>query len=148
MKHTNRNNNENTNFENGIFRNDCKRGDGIENGFEISYTEHDGLLYPDFLLPEQTHYPIGKYGSLRLAFIKEHRRGTYTTLLTQRRLNEYLRDIDIIAKEQVRLITAQLAKSRGIDEELKSADPLEWVAQMNFCKITAEEVVMDEVVYQ
>ncbi len=148
MKNTNKNNNENTNFENGIFRNDGKRGDDIDNSFEISYTEHNGLLYPDFVLPEQTHYPIGKYGSLRLAFIKEYRKGTYATLLTQCRLNAYLHDIDITAKEQVRLITAQLAKSRGIDEELKSADPLEWVAQMNFCKITAEEVVMDEVVYQ
>ena len=148
MKNTNKNSNENTNFENGIFRNDCKRGDGIDISYEICYTEHDGLLYPDFVLPKQTHFSIGKYGSLRLAFIKEHRKDTYTTLLTRCRLNAYLHDIDITAKEQVRLITAQLAKSRGIDEELKSADPLEWVAQMNFCKITAEEVVMDEVVYQ
>ena len=148
MKHTNRNNNENTNFENGIFRNDGKRGDGIDNSFEISYTEHDGILYPDFLLPEQTHYPIGKYGSLRLAFMKEYRKGTYTTLLTQCRLNAYLHDTDTVAKERVRLITAQLAKSRGIDENLKATNPLEWVAQMNSCKNTAEEIVMDEIIYR
>ena len=116
--------------------------------YEITYKEENGLLYPDFVLPEQTHYPIGKYGSLRLAFIKEYRKGTYTTLLTQCRLNEYLRDIDIIAKEQVRLITARLAKSRGIDEKLKAADPLDWVAQMNSCKFAAEEVVMSEIIYQ
>ena len=148
MKHTNKNNNENKNFENGIFRNDCERDDGIDNSFEISYTEHDGILYPDFVLPEQAHYPIGKYGSLRLAFIKEHRKGTHTTLLTQCRLNAYLHDIDITAKEQVRLITAQLAKFRGIDENLKGVDPLEWVAQMNSCKNTAEEIVMDEIIYR
>ena len=71
MKNTNKNSNENTNFENGIFRNDCKE---LDNCFEISYTEHDGLLYPDFVLPKQTHFSIGKYGSLRLAFIKEHRK--------------------------------------------------------------------------
>lgn len=145
MKHTNKNN---KNFENGIFRNDCKRGDGIDNSFEISYTEHDGLLYPDFVLPKQTLFSIGKYGSLRLAFIKEHRKGTYTTLLTQCRLNAYLHDIDITAKEQVRLITVQLAKSRGIDGNLEAADPLEWVAQMNSCKNTAEEIVMDEIIYR
>lgn len=148
MKHTNRNNNENTNFENGIFRNDCKRGDGIDNGFEISYTEHDGLLYPDFVLPKQTHFSIGKYGSLRLAFIKEHRKGTYTTLLTRCRLNAYLHDVDITAKEKVRLITAQLAKSRSIDEKLKATDLLEWVVQMNSCKLAAEEIVMSEVIYR
>lgn len=116
--------------------------------YEITYKEENGLLYPDFLLPEQARYPIGKYGSLRLAFIKEHRKGTYTTLLTQCRLNAYLHDIDITAKEQVRLITAQLAQSRGIDEKLKVTDPLEWVVQMNSCKTTAEEIVMSEIIYQ
>ena len=116
--------------------------------YEITYKEETGILYPDFVLPEQTHYPIGKYGSLRLAFIKEHRKGTYTTLLMQCRLNAYLRDIDITAKEQVRLITAQLAKSRGIDGNLKAADPLDWVTQMNSCKATAEEIVMSEIIYQ
>ena len=116
--------------------------------YEIAYKEKNGLLYPDFVLPDQARYPIGKYGSLRLAFIKEHRRGTYTTLLTQCRLNAYLHDIDITAKEQVRLITAQLAQSRGIDENLKAANSLEWVAQMNFCKAAAEEIVMDEIIYR
>ena len=148
MKHTNRNNNENTNFENGIFRNDCKRGNGIDNSFEISYTEHDGLLHPDFVMPEQTHFSIGKFGSLRLAFMKAHRKGTYTSLLTQCRLNAYLHDIDTVAKELVRLITAQLAKSRGTGESLKAADALEWVAQMNSCKLAAEEIVMSEVIYR
>lgn len=148
MKNTNKNSNENTNFENGIFRNDCKRGDGIDNSFEINYTEHDGLLYPDFVLPKQTHFSIGKYGSLRLAFIKERRKGTYTTLLTRCRLNAYLHDIDITAKEKVRLITAQLAKSRSIDEKLKATDLLEWVVQMNSCKLAAEEIVMSEVIYR
>lgn len=148
MKNTNKNSNENTNFENGIFRNDCKRGDGIDNSFEISYTEHDGLLYPDFVLPKQTHFSIGKYGSLRLAFIKEHRKGTYTTLLTRCRLNAYLHDVDITAKEKVRLITAQLAKSRSIDEKLKATDLLEWVVQMNSCNLAAEEIVMSEVIYR
>lgn len=148
MKNTNKNSNENTNFENGIFRNDCKRGDGIDNSFEISYTEHDGLLYPDFVLPKQTHFSIGKYGSLRLAFIKEHRKGTYTTLLTRCRLNVYLHDVDITAKEKVRLITAQLAKSRSIDEKLKATELLEWVVQMNSCKLAAEEIVMSEVIFR
>ena len=116
--------------------------------YEITYKEKNGPLYPDFVLPEQARYPIGKYGSLRLAFIKEHRKGTYTTLLTQCRLNAYLHDIDITAKKQVCLITAQLAKSRDIDENLKATVPLEWVAQMNSCKLVAEEIVMSEIIYQ
>ncbi len=49
---------------------------------QITYTEHNGLYYPNLALPEQTNYPIGKYGKMRLEYLKKHRRGTYTTLLT------------------------------------------------------------------
>ncbi len=47
----------------------------------ITYTEKDGIYYPDLSLPEQTNYPIGKYGQIRLDFLKKHRRGTYASLL-------------------------------------------------------------------
>ena len=66
---------------------------------KTTYTEHNGLYYPDLALPEQTNYPIGKYANLRLDFMKKHRRGTYTTLLTEGRLNEHLHAIDIQAHE-------------------------------------------------
>ena len=66
---------------------------------QITYTEHNGLYYPNLTLPEQTNYTIGKYGNLRLDFMKKHRRGTCTTLLTEGRLNEHLHAIDIQAHE-------------------------------------------------
>ena len=43
---------------------------------EITYTEHNGLYYPDLALSEQTNYTLGKYANLRLDFMKKHRRGT------------------------------------------------------------------------
>ena len=115
---------------------------------EITYTEHDGLYYPDLALPEQTNYPIGKYGNLRLDFMKKHRRGTYTTLLTEGRLNEYLRDIGIQAHKLLDDIIPRLAKERGIDEALKAHNALQWVAEMNNIKASAEEIVLQEVIYQ
>ena len=47
----------------------------------ITYTECNGIRYPNLELPKQTNYPIGKYANLRLEFMKKHRRGTYTTVL-------------------------------------------------------------------
>ena len=115
---------------------------------QITYTEHNGLYYPDLTLPEQTNYPIGKYGKLRLDFMKKHRRGTYTTLLTEGRLNEYLHAIDIRAHELLDDIIPRLAQERGIDETLKAHDTLQWAAEMNNIKASAEEIVLQEVVYQ
>ena len=115
---------------------------------QITYTEHNGLYYHDLALPEQTNYTIGKYGNLRLDFMKKHRRGTYTTLLTEGRLNEYLHAIDIQAHELLDDIIPRLAQERGVDETLKVHNPLQWTAEMNNIKASAEEIVLQEVVYQ
>ena len=115
---------------------------------QITYTEHNGLYYPDLALPEQTNYTLGKYANLRLDFMKKHRRGTYTTLLTEGRLNEYLHAIDIQVQDLLNDIIPRLAKERGIDEALKAQNALHWVAEMNNIKTSAEEIVLQEVVYQ
>ena len=115
---------------------------------QITYTEHNGLYYPDLALPEQTNYPLGKYANLRLDFIKKHRRGTYTTLLTEGRLNEYLHTIDIQAHKLLGDIIPHLAQERGIDEVLKAHNALGWIAEMNNIKASAEEIVLKEVIYQ
>ena len=114
----------------------------------ITYTERNGSFYPDLELPEQTNYPLGKYANLRLDFMKKHRRGTYTTLLAECRLNEYLHAIDIQAHELLDVIIPRLAEERGIDEALKAQNPLQWTAEMNNIKASAEEIILQEVVYQ
>ena len=115
---------------------------------EITYTEHNGLYHPDLALPEQTNRPLGKYANLRLDFMKKHRRGTYTTLLTEGRLNEHLHSIDIQAHNLLDDIISRLAQERGIDEDLKAHNALIWTAEMNNIKASAEEIVLQEVIYQ
>lgn len=114
---------------------------------EITYTEINGINYPNLCLPEQPKVNIGKYGQMRLDFLKKHRRGTYTTLLTEGRLLAHLSAIDKEARSQVEYLIAELAKKRGIDENLKASNSLQWVKEMNNCKASAEEVVLREVVY-
>ena len=114
----------------------------------ITYTERDGIRYPNLTLPEQTNYSLGKYANLRLDFMKKHRKGRYTTLLTEGRLNGYLHAIDIQAHELLDDIIPRLAQERGIDEVLKAHNALQWTAEMNNIKASAEEVVLREVVYQ
>ena len=112
----------------------------------LTYREENGRLYPNLELPEQTNYNIGKYGLLHLDFIKEHRKGRYTTIITECRLNEYLHKIDLEANEMLETIVLRLATERGIDENLKARDMLRWVTEMNNIKACAEEIVLREVV--
>lgn len=114
----------------------------------IKYELRGERYYPILDLCEQTTYEIGKYGHLHLDFIKKHRRGTYTTLLTENRLNKHLHSIDEQAHEQMDLHIAQMAKRMGVTEELKSSDPMRWVQLMTNIKASAEEIILKEVVYK
>ena len=113
-----------------------------------TYREENGRLIPEIKLPEQTNYQIGKYGQFYLDYIKNHRRGRYTTLLTEGKLNARLHEIDLEANEMLETIIPRLATERGIDEDLKARDMLRWVAEMNNIKASAEEIILQEVIYQ
>ena len=114
---------------------------------ELTYTERNGIMYPDLALPEQTDYSIGKYGRMRLDYLKKHRRGTYTTLLTSSTLNQHLYDTEQEAKRQIELTLSRLAKERGITEKLEATNPLRWAQEMNNAKHDAEELVLNEIIY-
>ena len=111
-----------------------------------TYREENGHLIPNVTLPEQTDFQIGKYGRMHLDYIKQHRRGRYTTLLTEGRLNARLHEIDFEANKMLETIISCFASERGIDENLKSHDMLRWVAEMNNIRASAEEIVLREVV--
>lgn len=115
---------------------------------ELRYKQVGDYLYPELTLPEQTNYRIGKYGDLHLEYIKKHRRGTYSHLLMTGRLNEYLHSIDERARKTVNEMVARLAAERGVNEALKAENALLWVQEMNNCKSAAEEIILQEVVYQ
>ena len=111
-----------------------------------TYREENGRLIPEIKLPEQTDYQIGKYGRMHLDYIKQHRRGRYTTLLIEGKLNTRLHEIDLEANKMLETTITCLASERGIDENLKARDMLRWVAEMNNIKVSAEEIVLRKVV--
>ena len=111
-----------------------------------TYREENGHLIPNVTLPEQTDFQIGKYGRMHLDYIKNHRRGRYTTLLTEGKLNARLHEIDLEANEMLETIIPRLTAERGIDENMKARDMLRWVVEINNIKVSAEEIVLREVV--
>ena len=114
---------------------------------ELSCTERNGIMNSDLALSEQTNYPIGKYGRMRLDYLKKHRRGTYTTLITSCTLNQRLYDTEQEAKRQIELTLSRLVKERGITEEIKATNPLLWVQKMNNAKHDVEEIVLNKIIY-
>ena len=66
--------------------------------------------------------------------------------MTESKLNARLHEIDLEASEMLEAIITRLAFERGIDEDLKARDMLRWVAEMNNIKVSAEEIILREVV--
>ena len=118
----------------------------IKNGIE--YELRGEQYYPLLAFDEQTSYEIGKYGRMHLDYLKKHRQGRYTSLLTEGRLNAYLHEIDLQANEILDSTVPRLAAKQGIDEDLKAHNALRWVEEMNNIKACVEEMILREVVYQ
>ena len=116
---------------------------------ELTYTKIGDYYYPDLCLPPvDDDRPLGKYGILRKTYLKQHHPMMYDRLLLAGKLDDHLREIDALAKEQVDQMIADMAAREGVDEELKVTDQLRWVGLMNSFKAAAEEVVLREIVYQ
>ena len=118
----------------------------IQNGIE--YERRGEQYYPLLELGKQTSYEIGKYGNLHLEYLKQHRKGKYTTLLTSGELNKYLHEVDDLAFEFVVTYVENAMDKQGVNEELKASDPMRWVRLMNNIKALSEEIVLKEVVYK
>ena len=113
---------------------------------DLSYTRNGDYLFPDLYL-EDADLPIGKYGLLRKRYLKEHKRGWYTSLLLTGKLAAHLAEIDHSCNERIELIMNQLARREGVTEALKATDQMTWVARMNSIRARAEEIVLSELVY-
>ena len=118
------------------------------------YDEKNGLNYtlcgnyylPNLVLNEEES-TYGKYGMLRKQFLKEHRSARYQYLLLTGKLNEHLNQIDQEAREQVEMLMKQMAEKKGVTEELKVQDQMKWVGLMNNIKVSAEEIILKNMVY-
>lgn len=116
---------------------------------KITYHKEGDYFIPDLYIKNYTKsdYHIGKYGRLRLNYLKEHKRGYYTELLLTGKLSKHLALIDKDAKNRVSDIVNKLAKAEGVNEDLKRTNQMEWVQAMNNIKNRAEETVLNELIY-
>ena len=113
----------------------------------LTYTMNGDYQIPDLKLSEQPEKPLGKYGRMRKAYLKEHRPLIYNQLLLTEKLYPHLIEIDETAQSRLEQMMPQLAKDAGATEQLKANDPMRWVGLMNTCKAQAEEILMAELIH-
>ena len=115
---------------------------------KIEYTKVGDYYLPNLVAPENMkNFKIGKYGNLRLNYLKENKRAEYTILLMANKLQKHLMDIDKTANERFDLLMKQFAEKENITEELKATNQMEWVCRMNNIKNRTEEIILKELIY-
>ena len=113
-----------------------------------TYTQVGDYLIPDISLPDAPAYPIGKYGRMREAYLKEHRPGLYTRLILSGKLHEHLSEVERICNERLDIMISQMVKAQGVTEAMKAQDQLGWVGRMNEIKHSAEEIILAEIIFE
>ena len=112
-----------------------------------TYTQVGDYFLPDLKLPEEETKPIGIWGQRHKRYLQEHKRATYTTLLTSGKLNSYLADIDEQAEEMFFRLVEQMAEREGVTEQLKAENQMKWIGLMNNIRNRVIEVVNAELIY-
>lgn len=116
-----------------------------KSNLKITYHQEGDYLIPDLVLPKRTtNYQIGKYGYLRLEFLKEHKRGFYCELNLKNELNKHLIEVDKESNIKVNNLIKELAKKENVSIYPNEKDALYWVQKMNNIKNRAEEIVLNE----
>ena len=112
---------------------------------ELTYHQNGDYLIPDMKAPEVPR--IGKYGTMRHQYLRNHHRGIFDGMLLNGTLNAHLEEIDRQANEMMERLTTQMAQREGVMEALKADDQMAWVAAMNNIKNRVEEIVLHELIY-
>ncbi len=114
----------------------------------ITYTRYGDYFIPDIRLSSTSEQkPLGKYGRMRKAYLKEHNSPLWNALILSERLYPHLHEVDETANRCMEQIMAELIKLNGVTEELKAKDQMEWITLMNACKTQAEEIILSELIY-
>lgn len=114
---------------------------------ELTYTEKNGILYPNVIVPEAEKKPIGKYGRMRLDYLKNHRPVIYNTLMATGKLQAHLLEIEQTVQDRLERMMTEMKQMAGVTEKLKAENQMEWVGRMNTLKAQAEEILLDELIY-
>ena len=114
---------------------------------KLTYEKAGDYLIPNLTAGEATGETLTKYGRMRKKYLKEYRRGIYSGMVLTGELQAHCLEIQEQAEQRMDFLTGQMAESEGVDEKLKAADPMRWVAKMNSIRHAAEESVVRELVY-
>lgn len=112
----------------------------------IGYRKIGEVQIPN-LVTTDTNYSIGFWEQRHKEYLKESHRLIYYNLLTTGKLNSYLHDIDVRARDMYENLVKKISEQEGVTEQLEADNQMLWVQQMNNIANRAREIVYAEIIY-
>ena len=88
-----------------------------------------------------------RFAKMRHRYLREHRNGIYTGMFLDRKLEANLKEIGDAAEEMFERLVEEMKRAEGVTEKLKAENQMEWVGRMNSIRSRAEEVVLNDLIY-
>lgn len=120
----------------------------IDEKTKIEYIRVGDYYMPNLTIPKARRLGnIGKYGMLKLNYMKKHNIPEYVEMLLTNELKSYLLDVEDECKKKLEILIKQMVEKENVTEELKANNQMEWVGKMNSIKNRAAEIVLNELIY-
>lgn len=87
------------------------------------------------------------FAKMRRKYLREHKDGIYTGMLLTDKLDRHLKEIGESAQIMFDRIVDEMKNSEGVTEKLKAENQMEWVGRMNSIRSRAEEIVLNDLIY-
>ena len=112
---------------------------------ELTYRQQGDYLIPNLQMSQSQPEPLGKYGRMRRAYLRDYRQMTYNHLCLTEQLFPHLLEIQRTASQRVEQLMDKLLQKNPTPD--KETNPMGWVQHMNSLKAQAEEIVQAELIY-
>ena len=106
----------------------------------------DGMYNSDLTIDDSDLHPVGRWGMMHEAYLKEAHPWLYERLFLNDTLRGHLADANERAEAMMEQLTDQMMKLEGVTEQLKATQLMIWVGRMNSIRSRAEEIVKAEVI--
>lgn len=114
---------------------------------KLTYHRCGDYYLPNIGIPVEDMRPLGKYGKMRLCYLKEHQSLLFNRFLLSGKFLKLLYSIDDTFQECFDMLLPQMKAAEGVTKELKTADKMEWVCRMNSIHNRVEEMLLHGLIY-
>ena len=120
----------------------------MSNKNSINYRRVGDYLIPNLVLPpEEASITLGKWGMMYKSHLEKQKKVLFSSLLIQGKLYQHCAEIENKAKDMCDTLMEQMKVAKGVTEQLKEDNQLEWVCRVQNIEARAREIVCNELIY-